>query len=278
MAVNVILSVVKIAAGIIGNSVALIADGIESTADVLCSLVVYHGLRISSRPPDANHPYGHGKAESLAAVIVALFLLGAALLIAVTSIHEILHPTGAPEPFTLVVLLGVILLKTILYRVAMKTGEDLGSTSLKGDAWHHQSDAITSLIAFVGISVALIGGDRYASADAYAALAACLVIAWNGVRVLRPALDEVMDAAAPDHVDAEVRRIAESVPDVLHVEKCRIRKSGLGLLMDLHVNVDGALSVARGHEIAHEVKDRLMESCMPVHDVIVHIEPAPPAI
>ncbi|MFQ5592813.1 MAG: cation diffusion facilitator family transporter [Anaerolineae bacterium] len=273
---NLVLAIVKIAAGTIGNSYALVADGIESTADILSSLIVWSGLRISARPPDSTHPYGHGKAESIAGVMVSLFLLGAAFLIAIQSIREIRTPHHTPEWYTLVVLGGVIVTKEALFRFVFRVGNSLASTSLRSDAWHHRSDAITSLAAFVGISIALIGGPGYESADDWAALIACGVIVYNGVRLLRPAMDEVMDAAVAGDVESEVRRIAAEVSGVVDVEKCRIRKSGVGLLMDIHITVDGDISVRSGHEIGHIVKDHLCQSELPIHDVIVHIEPHHP--
>jgi cation diffusion facilitator family transporter len=273
IAVHLILAIVKITAGLLGHSYALVADGIESTADVISTLIVWGGLWISARPPDEKHPYGHGKAESMAGVAVSLALLGAATLIAVQSIREILSPQHAPAPFTLIVLGLVIVVKEVMYRFVFRVGEDLDSTALKADAWHQRSDALTSLAAFIGISISLIGGPGYEAADDWAALFACLVIAYNGFRLLRPALDEVMDAAVTDGTEDEIRRAARAVEGVRDIEKCRIRKSGLGLLMDIHVVVDGDLSVREGHEISHLVKDRLMEARPAIHDVVVHIEP-----
>ncbi len=273
IAVNGVLAVTKITTGLVGNSYALVADGIESTADIFSSIVVWSGIKISSRPPDSKHPYGHGKAESIAGVVVALFLLGAAVLIATQSVREIQTPHHTPEWYTLIVLGIVIATKASLSRFVFKVGSTLHSISLKGDAWHHRSDAITSSAAFVGISVALIGGRGYEAADDWAALFACVVIVYNGIRLLRPAVDEVMDAAAPRDVEDEVRRVAKEVAGVVDVEKCRIRKSGVGLLMDIHVIVDGDTSVKEGHRIGHVVKERLEQSPLPIHDVVVHIEP-----
>jgi cation diffusion facilitator family transporter len=273
IAVNLILALVKITTGMIGNSYALIADGIESTTDIFSSLVVIGGLRISVRPPDDDHPYGHGKAESLAGMAVALFLLGAALLIVMQSIREIRTPHHAPEWYTLVVLVGIILVKEWLFRRMLKTGEGLESSALKNDAWHHRSDAITSLATFVGISIALIGGEGFETADDWAALLACNIIVFNGVRLLRNALNEVMDVAAPDEIEKMVRHVAYEVEGVVAIEKCRIRKSGLGYQTDIHVIVDGDISVREGHLIGHDVKDRLMEASIPISDVIIHIEP-----
>jgi cation diffusion facilitator family transporter len=273
VAVNVSLAAAKIVAGVFGTSYALIADGIESSTDVFSSIVVWRGLRISARPADTKHPYGHGKAESIAALLVAIVLIGAVILIAVQSIREIVTPHHAPAPFTLVVLLAVVAIKEVMYRVVHRTGRSLGSLALRGDAWHHRSDALTSVAAFIGITIALVGGPGYETADDWAALAACLVIAFNGFRLMLPALDEMMDASVPGPVERDIRKVAEEVEGVCLIEKCRVRKSGLGLLMDIHVMVDGALSVRRGHAIAHQVTNRLLASDLPVHDVVVHVEP-----
>jgi len=271
--INALLAIGKIVTGVFGNSYALIADGIESTADVLSSLIVWGGLRLSLKPADANHPFGHGKAESIAALIVSLMLLGAAVLIAWQSIREIRTPHHAPEWFTLVVLLVVIGIKETLHRRAIQLGRHLESSSLKGDAWHHRSDALTSGAAFIGISIALVGGPGYESADDWAALAACGVIAWNGLRLLRTALDEVMDAAVSPEISDLLKSIAAEVEGVAGIEKCRVRKSGLHLAMDIHVRVDADMSVRQSHAIGHQVKDRLLASPYRIHDVTVHIEP-----
>ena len=274
MAANVVLAIVKIVTGIVGNSYALIADGIESTSDIVSSLVVWTGLKISSLPADEDHPYGHGKAESIAGMVVALALLAAAVFIGIQSVREIITPHHAPAWFTLLVLALVIGTKETLYRFVLEVGDELTSTAVKGDAWHHRSDAITSAAAFIGISIALIGGKGYESADDWAALLACVVILFNGYRIFRAALNEIMDAAAPDPLQKEIRIISASVPGVARIEKCRTRKSGLGLLVELHVEVDGDMTVRRGHQIAHEVSDRLKSSSLPVQFVMVHVEPA----
>lgn len=271
---NPVLALGKIVAGVLGNSYALVADGIESSADVFSSLVVWKALRVSTRPADRDHPYGHGKAESIAGLIVAGALIAAALLIAVQSVREIITPHHAPAAFTLVVLVVVVVTKELLFRYVSRVGHALDSTALKSDAWHHRSDAITSIAAFIGISIALLGGEGYESADDWAALVACAIIAYNGVALLRPALAEIMDAAVSRETETRVRTVAGAVDGVRAIEKCRIRKSGLGLLMDIHVVVEGALTVREGHTIAHRVKDALMTAAdLPVHDVVVHTEP-----
>ena len=270
---STLLAIIKVLSGVVGHSYALIADGIESIVDILSSLIVLGGLRIAAFPPDENHPYGHGKAESLAAMVVALCLLAAALGISVQSVREILTPHHSPAPFTLPVLVLVVVAKELLFRRMFRVGESLSSTSMKVDAWHHRSDALTSIVAFVGISIALIAGEGYESADDWAALLACGIVGYNGLRLFRTACAEVMDAAAPPEVERPIRAAAEAVKGVRAVEKCRVRKSGPGWLVDVHVMVDGMLPVSEGHAIAHEVKDALCASSIPVHDVLVHIEP-----
>ena len=271
--INAILAAVKIVAGVAGNSGALIADGIESTTDVISSLVVWGGLRISLKPADEDHPYGHGKAEPLAAAAAALALLAAAVVIAVESVKQILTPHSTPSWFTLVVLAGVVAVKLLLSRFVTNVGAAVESTALKTDALHHYSDALTSLAAFIGISIALIGGNGYENADDWAALFACLIISYNGFSLLKDAVNELLDVAPSKEYEDKIRRTAQAVEGVFDIEKCRIRKSGLHRLIDIHVEVDGNLAVWQGHEIAHRVKDALLASEHGVADVLVHIEP-----
>ncbi len=273
--VNLLLAVVKIASGVVGHSHALVADGVESAADILSSIVVMGGLHFSAQPADSNHPYGHGKAEPMAGVVVSSLLLLAAAWIAWTSLIEIRVPHDSPAPFTLGVLAAVVVVKEYLSRRVIDVGQSVNSTAVLTDGWHHRFDALTSGAAFVGISIALLGGPGYETADDWAALVACGVIAFNGVQLFRKSADDLMDASASPEMVAEVRELAASVPGVQAIEKCRVRKTGLELSMDIHVMVDGALSVRRGHEIAHAVKDRLTGSGRRIVDVTVHIEPAP---
>ncbi|MBI5863635.1 MAG: cation transporter [Planctomycetes bacterium] len=271
---SAVLATIKIISGVVGNSYALIADGVESLTDILSSFVVWGSLRIAAIPPDENHPFGHGRAESLGALAVALALLAAAVTIALQSVREIVVPHHAPAPFTLVVLVLVVVFKELLYRRFRATGEKIGSRAVQSDAWHHRSDALTSAAAFVGISIALIAGKGYESADDWAALVACGVIGWNGVRLLRAALDDVMDAAPPPEDEQRIRRVASEVEGVHAIEKCRIRRTGLTQYVEIHVEVNGDLTVRAGHEIGHRVKDALLASDVRIQDVTVHIEPA----
>ena len=271
---SIVLAAIKGLAGYFGNSYALIADAIESTSDVFTSIIVLTGLRIAKKPADHNHPYGHGKAEPIAGILVASALFLAALIIIVQSIHEIVTPHHAPAPFTLIVLVVVVLTKEFLFRYVIKVGKSVDSVAVKNDAWHHRSDAITSAAAFVGISVALIGGKGYEMADDYAALLASVVIIFNAYRLLKPALYELTDAAPPPDVIIKVRNAASKIPGVLAIDKCYVRKMGFDYYVDIHVIVNGNMTVYEGHDIAHTVKDGLIEQYPKISDVLVHIEPA----
>ncbi|MEW6302326.1 MAG: cation diffusion facilitator family transporter [Verrucomicrobiota bacterium] len=274
MVVNIFLVGGKMAAGVVGHSHALVADAVESLADIFSSLVVWRGLVVASEPADEDHPYGHGKAEPIAAAAVSTMLLLAAGWIAIQSVREILVPHQTPAPFTLGVLILVVLVKETLFRFALKEAISVESTAVRTDAWHHRSDAITSLAAGIGITIAILGGPGYEAADDYAALFAAGIIAWNGWRLLRPALNELMDTVPDTGLVQRIRDVASSVPDVVRVEKCFVRKMGYHYLADMHVEVDPQMSVLRAHDVAHQVKDKVRAALPAVYDVLVHIEPA----
>lgn len=271
---NLALALIKGTVGFFGNSFALIADAIESTADVFSSFLVVFGLRYAKRPPDENHPYGHGKVEPLITFVVVGFLCTSATFIAVESVHKIMTPHKVPQAYTLWFLGAIIVIKELSYRFVSKKSEETGSTSLKADAWHHRSDAITSLCAFVGISIALIMGNTYASADDWAALLSSGFIYFNAYLIFRPALGEIMDEHIHhDFIDL-IRLHSQEVPDVIRTEKCMVRKSGMRYWVDIHVHVDGHLTVDEGHTIAHNLKSHLLTTLPEIEDVLVHIEPA----
>ncbi|MSU34244.1 MAG: cation transporter [Pedosphaera sp.] len=272
---NALLAAVKLAGGIFGHTYALIADAAESMLDILSSTLVWAGFRVAARPPDANHPYGHGKAEPLAALAVALFIFAMTAWVASHAVQEIRTPHQGPAWWTLLVLAGVIVAKTWFSRRMSMAGEQVGSTALGIEAMHHWSDAMTSAAAFVGISIALWGGTGWETADDWVALFACVIIAFNGFGMFTKALGDVMDVAAPANFENEVRALALAVPGVQALDKMRVRKSGLSHLVDIQVRVDGNLTVRAGHDIAHAVKDALISSASHgISDVTVHIEPA----
>ena len=277
VAVNCLLALLKLGAGWIGNSNALVADGLESTLDVLSSAMIWGALKYAERPPDSDHPYGHGKMESLAGAGGALLLLIAGVLVATGSLKEIL--AGAlnrppPAAFTLAVLVAVVVIKEGLFRLGRRRGREVESSAVQSDAWHHRSDALTSLAAAIGITVCLVGGPAWVSADNWAALFSCAIIAFNGVRMLKASVGELLDEQAPGEVIEGIMAAARAVEGVDNVEKCRVRKSGLSLLADIHVRVQGEVTVTDGHFIAHRVKDALMGGGYNILDVTVHIEPA----
>jgi cation diffusion facilitator family transporter len=274
MVANTLLALVKLVTGMVGNSQALVADGVESLADLFSSMIVWRGLVIAAAPADEDHPYGHGKAEPIAAAMVATLLLFAAFWIAVESFKEIVRPQTTPAAYTLFVLLGVVITKELLFRFAIGEGRALDSPAVRSDAWHHRSDAITSLAAGLGIGVALIGGEGFEAADDAAAMLAAGVIGWNGWQLWRDAVKELMDTA-PDPVLIEaIRTTGGRVKGAVRIEKCHVRKVGQRHYVDMHVEVNPMLSVRDAHEIAHSVKDEIRRRHPGVLDVLVHVEPA----
>jgi cation diffusion facilitator family transporter len=271
-----VLAIAKAVGGFLGSSYALIADAIESLTDVFVSIMMWIGLRWSSRPPDGNHPYGHGKGEALISVGIGIVLTAAAILICVFSVKNIITPHKTPAPYTLVVLVVVIVTKEILYRFVLKTGEETHSGAVKADAFHHRSDAITSAAAFVGISIGLVGGPGYEVADDYAALLGSGIIFYNAYKIMRPSIGELLDEDMDASLTQAVRRLAEQVDGVVFVERCRIRKTGPLLFGDIHIWVDGKLSVELGHRISHNVKDLIQKNYPLFADVMIHVEPAAP--
>lgn len=270
---NTALAIIKAIVGFFGNSYALMADAIESTTDIFSSLLVLFGLKYSSKPADENHPYGHGRAEPLITFLVVGFLVASASIIAYESILHIRTPHELPKPFTLIFLGAIIVIKEIFYRIVVNKSKETNSSSLKADAWHHRSDAITSLTAFIGISIAILMGKGYESADDWAALVASVAILYNSYQIFRPALGEIMDEHFYDELIDKIRLVSKGVNGVINTEKCFVRKAGMKFFIDLHVEVNGNLTVTEGHEIAHRLKDALQNELPELADVLIHIEP-----
>ncbi len=270
---NVLLAILKASAGFFGNSHALIADAIESATDVLSSFLILLGLKYANKPADKNHPYGHGKVEPLITFVVVAFLLASSMAIVYNSIQNLQTPQEKPEPWTLIVLLVIIIWKEISYRIVVKRSAEINSSALKADAWHHRSDAITSVVAFVGITIALLLGDGYEVADDWAAIFAAGFILYNAYLIFRPALGEVMDEDLYEDLAKKIAKISIEVEGILDTEKCFIRKSGMRYHVDLHAIVDGDISVTEGHHLSHLLKDRLKKEITSIENVLVHIEP-----
>ncbi len=273
LAVNSLLAFTKILIGIVGNSFALIADGIESTTDIFSSFIVFQGLKIAAEPPDEKHPYGHGKAEPLAGTLVAILLAFAAIFIFSEAILNLIGENLPPEPYTLYVLITITVLKYWLSKYTLKIGNEIDSIAVRNDAKHHQADMLTSGTAFIGISISLIGGKGYENADEYAAIVASIIIIYNAVKIIKPAIEELMDSAPKGTIEKEIRKFALEVEGVAGLDKCKIRKTGFDYYVDLDVIVKGEISVREGHKIAHKVKRKLKESLPEIANVLIHIEP-----
>ena len=270
---NSSLALIKGLAGYFGNSYALIADAIESTTDIFASFLVLFGIKYSNKPADENHPYGHGRAEPLITFIVVGFLITSATIIAYESLLNIGTPHELPKSWTLIVLAIIIIWKEISFRLVMKRSKETNSSSLKADAWHHRSDAITSVAAFIGISIAIYLGKGYESADDWAALLASGFILYNSYLIFRPALGEIMDEHLYDDLVNQIRVVSHEVIGVIDTEKCFIRKAGMKYHVDLHAIVDAEISVKEGHDISHRLKDTLREEIPELGHVLIHIEP-----
>lgn len=276
LALNAVLAGSKLTAGILGHSHALTADAVDSLADLFSSIVVWRGLVIAAEPADEDHPYGHGKAEPIAAAVVSTMLLLAAVWIAAHAVGETFHPQTTPASFTLLVLLCAFSIKEALFRFVRRESVAVESSAMHTDAWHHRSDAITSLAAALGISVALVGGKGFEVADDIAAIVAAAIIAFNGWRLLRQSLSELMDRSPSHELVENIKRVASLTTGVEHIEKCLARKMGYHYYVDMHVQVDPQMTVQRSHDIAHEVKHQVCSRFPRIRDVLVHIEPAPP--
>jgi cation diffusion facilitator family transporter len=270
---NTTLAIIKGLSGFFGNSYALIADAIESTTDIFASLLVLFGIKYSNRPADDNHPYGHGRAEPLITFLVVGFLITSATIIAYESVINIQTPHQLPKPWTLFVLGAIIIWKEYSFRLVMKRSKETNSSSLKADAWHHRSDAITSIAAFAGISIALFLGNGYEAADDWAALFASFFILYNSYLIFRPALGEIMDEHLYDDLVEEIRKVSHHVDGIIDTEKCFIRKAGMKYHVDLHARVNGTITVKEGHDLSHKLKDTLREKIPELGHVLIHIEP-----
>ncbi len=270
---NTSLAIIKGLAGFFGNSYALMADAIESTTDIFASCLVLFGIKYSNRPADENHPYGHGRAEPLITFLVVGFLITSATIIAYESIQNIGTPHDLPKSWTLIVLALIIGWKEFSFQTVMKKSIITNSSSLKADAWHHRSDAITSIAAFFGISIALLLGKGYESADDWAALLASFFILYNSYLIFRPALGEIMDEHRYDDLVENIRQESLKVEGILGTEKCFIRKAGMKYHVDLHAIVNANISVKEGHDLAHKLKDTLRSQISELGHVLIHIEP-----
>ncbi|MFN8857336.1 MAG: cation diffusion facilitator family transporter [Planctomycetaceae bacterium] len=271
--VNAALAAVKLVAGFVGNSYALVADAVESTADIFSSLVVLGGLRVATRTPTDEFPFGFARAETMSAVVVSLMLVGTSIGIAVEAIREIRIPHHAPAPWTLAVLCIVIVVKWTVSRKVQAVGENLGSRAVQADAWHHLSDAVTSVAAFIGIGLALWMGPGWEPADDWAALLASAIIMLNGVLMLKNGVFDLLDRSAEPAVVSRVRAVASGVPGVEQIEKLVMRRAGPQYFVDIHVQADPAMSLRSSHDLGGAVKWAILSAIPSVAGVLVHMEP-----
>jgi cation diffusion facilitator family transporter len=273
VAINLSLGVVKLAGGILGGSFALISDAVNSIGDVVTSLVVLFALYFAQRPADDEHPYGHTRAEAIAATNVALLVILSAIGIGWEAFRRIGQSHEVPPHWTLWIAGGSALVKEWLYRYKVNVAKQTGSSALIANAWDHRSDALCSLAVLAGLMAVRFGGPHMLWADEGAALVVVAAIVWTGIQLFRTSANELMDSQADQEVLSAVRETARGVPGVMGVEKLRLRKSGLEYLADLHLEVTPEMTVDAGHRIGHLVKDRLLEQFPKLRDVLVHLEP-----
>ncbi len=275
LAVNLGLGLVKLIGGVVGHSFALIADAVNSLGDVVSTLVVLYSIRVAQRPADEEHPYGHTRAEGIAAAAVSLLIIGSALVVGWEAIQRLPLDHAIPPVWTLWIAAGNVLIKEGLYRYKVAVGRRTGSTAIIANAWDHRSDALSALAVFIGLAAIRGGGKAWIWADEAASLVVVAAILWQGWHLFRQSASELMDVQADPGFVESIRQIAAAVPGVMAIEKLWVRKSGLEYFVDIHIQVESRLTVAAGHTIGHRVKDQLMEECPSLRDVLVHLEPYP---
>jgi cation diffusion facilitator family transporter len=273
--ISVGLGLIQFLGGYFGHSVALMSDAVHSFGDALTSGVVFAALFYAQQPADAEHPYGHTRAEAVAGSNVALVLVLLGLGVLWEALSTLAEVSPVPEWYTLVIACAGILLKEGLYRYEIRVSQRTGSTAMRASAWDHRLDAFGSLAVLIGLALAHWGGPSWHTADHVAAIVVGLVLVWTGSRLFWSSLHELLDRQAEPAMLEAVRGEALSVSGVLGVEKLLVRKTGLEYLVDIHVEVDPDLSVRESHEIGHGVKKRLMQNNVTLKDVLVHIEPSP---
>ncbi len=275
LVVNLLLGIIKLAGGVIGNSFALIADAVNSIGDVVTTIVVLFALRVAQRPADAEHPYGHTRAEGIAASNVALLVILSACFVGWESVQRITVQHEIPPVWTLWIAGCNILIKESLYQYKVRIGKRTGSAALIANAWDHRSDALCALAVLIGLGTIRIGGTQFIWADEVASLIVVAVIVWSGIQLFRSSASELMDVQADSEFVGRVRAAAIEVAGVEEIETLWVRKSGLEFFADIHLEVDQHLTVAEGHRIGHQVKDRLLDRFPNLRDVLVHLEPFP---
>jgi len=272
---NAFLSLIKILAGILGKSYSLISDGLHSLSDITSSLAVLFGMIVAAKPRDKEHPYGHGKAESIASLTVAIMLIVFGLIIGYKVVSSYVDEAVFVEPaaYTLWIAFFSVIAKEGMYRYKVNLGKKIKSTSLIADAWHHRSDALSSAVVVVALVLTIYAGEKWAFMDRAGALAVSVMILYAGVKVYLRAASELMDESVDPEIEKEVKKIASTIKEIKYVETLLVRKAGLDFLVDMHIEVDANLSVLESHSIAKLVKNKILQEMPQVKSVLVHVEP-----
>ncbi len=273
MGICAVLAVTKILVGIVAGSTAVVADGVESASDIVASTAVLFGLVIAGRPPDENHPYGHGRMETLTGGAVGMMLSGTGVLICARALSLIGTVRPTPMAYAIWALLLSVAVKGTLSPVKFHYGRRLGSSALVADAWNDLVDVLSGLAAITGLGLTLSDPRRFSSADHYGGFAVGLIVIFLGLRVIRDTTYRLMDTMPSPGLVEDIRRVAHSVPGVLGVEKCYARNTGLKHHVDLHLEVEPSMTVLQSHEIAMRVRDKIVHELDWVADVLVHVEP-----
>jgi len=275
MLVSGTLAVVKIFAGIAGHSTAVLADGLESAGDVFASGFVLLGLTLAAIPPDRDHPYGHGRVETLTGLLIGLVLAAGGAVISFSSVQRLGEPHPLPQHFVIWPLLASLIAKSGLAAFKFRHGRRMHSDALVADAWNDMMDTISAMAALISVLLALDDPVLFLNADRYGGFVVGLVVIATGLRVSRDTAMQLIDTMPDERLMIQIRRAAVTVPGVKGVEKCFARKTGLRYHVDLHLEVDPELTVRQSHNIAHEVRQSILQQLDWVADVLVHVEPAP---
>lgn len=275
MLASALLAVGKIVLGILAGSTSVVADGVESAGDVLASGIVMFGLMVAARPPDENHPYGHGRFETLAGLAVGMLLAVTGAAICVGSLDRIREVHPPPANYAFIPLVVSIAVKSGLSALKFRFGRRLRSEALVADAWNDTVDILSGAVALSAVGLTLYDPARFLIADHVGGCGVGLIVIFLGLRVVRDTTLHLMDTMPEDGTMDEIRRIALTVPGALDVEKCFARKTGLQYHVDLHLEVDPDLTVRASHDIATAVRIKLKETLPYVADVLVHVEPHP---
>jgi cation diffusion facilitator family transporter len=275
MLVSAMLAVIKIAAGVRGHSTAVFSDGLESAGDVFASGVVLLGLTLAAKPADADHPYGHGRAEILSGLFIGLVLTAGGALISFAALERLGHARTAPATFVVWPLVISLAAKATMAIFKFRYGRRISSSALTADAWNDAVDCLSAAAALAGVGLALRDPVRFLDADQYGGFVVGLIVVWIGLRVAWDTALQLMDTMPGEDLMSQIRSVAATVAGVRGVEKCFARKTGLRYHVDLHLEVDPEMTVRQSHDIAHRVRLRIRERLNWVADVLVHVEPAP---